>query len=147
MWEISCFELVFVVPNSDNYDVNEKYSAEESDLHPKARKHMPGQMGNLSKAFEYTGRPFKLSASYDYYDDSIFVTSNKVYYNDKLTQEEMTREDYDTLFSQYFENGDKLPEKEEVDRRVRFGELIYVEDYVRSDGTHVSGYYRRFPKN
>ena len=33
-----------------------------------------------------------------------------------------------------------------LDRRVRFGELIYVENYTRSDGTKVSGYYRRYPE-
>ncbi len=35
----------------------------------------------------------------------------------------------------------------DMERRVRFGELIYVENYTRSDGTKVSGYYRKYPKN
>ena len=34
----------------------------------------------------------------------------------------------------------------EVDKRTRIGELIYVEEYTRSDGTKVSGYYRANPK-
>ena len=43
---------------------------------------------------------------------------------------------------QYYGNG-TMPTKEELDKRVHVGELIYVEEYTRSDGTKVSGYYRR----
>ena len=50
------------------------------------------------------------------------------------------------IIKQYYENGDKLPKKSELDKRVRLGELIYVENYVHSDGTKVSGYYRAYPK-
>ena len=39
-----------------------------------------------------------------------------------------------------------MPTKKEVDKRVRIGELIYVKDYTREDGTKVSGYYRAYPK-
>lgn len=39
-----------------------------------------------------------------------------------------------------------MPSKEELDKRTRIGELIYVEDYTRSDGTKVSGYYRAYPR-
>lgn len=39
-----------------------------------------------------------------------------------------------------------LPTKEEVDKRVLNGGLVYVENYVRSDGTKVSGYYRSYPE-
>ena len=45
------------------------------------------------------------------------------------------------MFSQ-----DRFPTKEELDKRTRIGELIYVEDYTRSDGTKVSGYYRAYPR-
>ena len=33
----------------------------------------------------------------------------------------------------------------DLNKRVQGGELIYVENYVRSDGTKVHGYYRRRP--
>ena len=45
------------------------------------------------------------------------------------------------MFSQ-----DRFPTKEELDKRTWIGELIYVEDYTRSDGTKVSGYYRAYPR-
>ena len=39
----------------------------------------------------------------------------------------------------------EIPSVENLDKRVQSGELIYVEDYTRSNGTKVSGYYRRKP--
>ena len=41
---------------------------------------------------------------------------------------------------------DRLPTKAELDKRTRIGELVYVEEYTRSDGTKVSGYYRACPR-
>ena len=60
---------IYIVPNTEDYDVNEKYGAESSVKSPNIGKHFPGHMGDITKAFEYTGRPYKLYASYDYYDD------------------------------------------------------------------------------
>jgi len=50
------------------------------------------------------------------------------------------------MLKQYWENNKHLPPKEELDSRVRTGELVYVHDYTRADGTKVSGYYRAYPK-
>ena len=33
--------------------------------------------------------------------------------------------------------------KKELDEALKLGGLIYVDSYTRSDGTEVSGYYRR----
>lgn len=30
-----------------------------------------------------------------------------------------------------------------MNKKIRAGELIYVDNYTRSDGTKVNGYYRR----
>ena len=49
----------------------------------------------------------------------------------------------DAYIKQYVSDK-KMPTKEELDKRVYLGNLIYVEEYTRSDGTKVSGYYRRF---
>ena len=37
--------------------------------------------------------------------------------------------------------------KEALDKRVQTGELVYVSEYTRGDGTKVSGYYRSYPNN
>ena len=39
----------------------------------------------------------------------------------------------------------KVPTKADLDMQVESGNLIYVENYTRSDGVKVSGYYRRKP--
>jgi len=49
------------------------------------------------------------------------------------------------MLKQYYENDMHLPLKSDLDARVRTGELVYVHDYTRADGTKVSGYYRAYP--
>ena len=39
----------------------------------------------------------------------------------------------------------QIPTKENLDKRVLSGKLIYVEDYTRGNGTKVHRYYRRRP--
>jgi len=39
----------------------------------------------------------------------------------------------------------KVPTKADLDMQVESGNLIYVENYTRSDGVKVNGYYRRKP--
>ena len=98
-------------------------------------QHMPNKMGDVSKAVKYNSLSYNaLDNSYiidgyvnkNIYNDSIFDSSNKVMYNDDKKLEEMSEEEIKRMVEQYFDNGDRLPEKEEMDRRVRFGELIYV---------------------
>jgi len=51
--------------------------------------------------------------------------------------------------SQYMDyivdNNWEAPTEKNLNKRVQSGELIYVENYERSDGTKVHGYYRRRP--
>lgn len=56
--------------------------------------------------------------------------------------------DNDTMQSyikQYLEKPE-MPTKTELNKRVHIGNLIYIEEYTRSDGTKVSGYYRAYPQ-
>ena len=72
---------------------------------------------------------------------------DKVFYKgeydtlDEETQERMLRQ----YSRQLVDNGWKMPEKSELNKRVVSGELIYVNEYTKADGTKVSGYYRRKP--
>ena len=43
------------------------------------------------------------------------------------------------------DNNWEAPTEKNLNKRVQSGELIYVEDYTRSNGTKVHGYYRRRP--
>ena len=143
----------YIIPNnrverSNDYAYNvEKIFSRDNIHNINILKHMPNNIGDIADAIEYTGRPFKLYASYDNYDDNLFDITNKVFYGDSpVLLNQRTSNEAEQIIKQYYENGDKLPKKSELDKRVRLGELIYVENYVRSDGTKVSGYYRAYPK-
>lgn len=70
---------------------------------------------------------------------------DKVFYKgeydtlDEETQERMLRQ----YSRQFVDNDWKMPEKAELNKRVISGELIYVNEYTKADGTKVSGYYRK----
>ena len=49
------------------------------------------------------------------------------------------------FIKQYFDNNKNLPQEDDLKQRVQSGELIYVHNYERQDGTKVSGYYRSKP--
>ena len=70
---------------------------------------------------------------------------DKVFYKgeyDTLSKEE--QEGYLKQYSrQLVDNGWKIHDKSELDKQVKSGELIYVENYTKADGTKVHGYYRR----
>ena len=52
---------------------------------------------------------------------------------------------YDLYLDQLLDKN-PMPAKKELDKRTRIGELIYVKESTRSDGTKVSGYYRAYPR-
>ena len=70
---------------------------------------------------------------------------DKVFYKgefdkmDEERQEKLLRQ----YTRQYIDNNWKVPEKSELNKRVLSGELIYIDDYTKTDGTKVHGYYRR----
>lgn len=66
---------------------------------------------------------------------------DRVFYKGELKSKDMNDEIWNTFLDQSL--GDGLPSKEELDNRVKQGNLIYVDNYTRSDGTKVNGYYRR----
>ena len=52
---------------------------------------------------------------------------------------------YEKYMDYVINNKWEIPSVENLDKRVKNGELIYVDNYTRSDGTKVNGYYRRRP--
>ena len=121
-------------------------------------KHMPNQIGDVSKAVKQEERYQQakdnsyildgyLSKNYYKYDDSLFDISNRIFpRNSGIPIKDRSPEEIEQIINQAFDDAGEFPSKSELDRRVRFGELIYVENYTRSDGTKVSGYYRRYPE-
>ena len=76
-------------------------------------------------------------------DESLLNLENRVFYDKEINPNETNdKEVLNKVIGQYFDNGKRIPSKEELNQQVASGDLIYVQDYSRSDGTKVSGYYR-----
>lgn len=126
-------------------------------LHNFLPSHSIESYGDLSKGKEYkkdayfeTKDPlFKLQIEHnEYIPDEILKTKNRVLHQGEINLNDLKKGT--PLFDLYIQNiiSNKLmPTKAELDKRVRIGELIYVNEYVRSDGTKVSGYYRSYPRD
>ncbi len=71
--------------------------------------------------------------------------SDRVYYKGEFDNSEIPVVDRitDRYLEQSIENGGKFPTKQELDVQVGSGDLIYVDDYTKADGTEVKGYYRK----
>ena len=129
----------------------------EYDFHNPLPPHNIENFGDLSKGIEYKKEVFeddktplfKIGVEYnDYIPDEILDTKNRVLYNGEINFNNL--EENTPLYNLYTEqlfNNEPIPTKKELDKRARIGELIYVEEYTRSDGTKVSGYYRAYPKH
>ena len=79
--------------------------------------------------------------------DGIFNYNNRVYHRDEVSMKDLDNPIImDTYLDQALEYGD-MPTKEDLDKRVGTGELVYVDEYTRDDGTKVSGYYRSYPNS
>lgn len=59
--------------------------------------------------------------------------------------EPISDEILDKYLEQAIDNNWIIPDKSSLDERVLSGELIFVKEYEKSDGTKISGYYRRKP--
>ncbi len=131
---------------------------EEYKIHDPRTPHDIDNFGDLSKGIEYNKEIFedekaplfKMGIEYNNYNydlDEIFNTKNRVLYRGEINPDDLV--EGTPLFDLYVDNiidKNPMPTKKEVDKRTRIGELIYVEEYTRSDGTKVSGYYRAYPR-
>lgn len=79
--------------------------------------------------------------------DRILQQKNRVFHkSENITMNDL--EDNPDMMEVYLDQALErrgLPSREELDNKVATGGMVYVEDYERSDGTRVSGYYRSYP--
>jgi len=74
--------------------------------------------------------------------------ANRVFYNGEINPAKTKQDEFVIpLLEQFYDNDKKLPSESELQSRVKTGELIYVKDYIRSNGAKVSGYYRHYPED
>lgn len=117
----------------------------------KFKDHPLNELAPLSEAKEYKKEKFKndktplfkIGIEHVDYKDNVFDIDNRVLYTNEIDLKKADKKLIDAYIKQYVSDK-KMPTKEELDKRVYLGNLIYVEEYTRSDGTKVSGYYRRF---
>lgn len=118
--------------------------------------HYIQNLGDLSKGVEYkkeifedeNAPLFKLGAECNNYNpDEVFDIKNRVLYQGEINPKDLEEGTplYDLYLDQLLDQN-PMPAKKELDKRTRIGELIYVKEYTRSDGTKVSGYYRAYSR-
>ena len=137
-------------------DSNALVKSEEQMNKISLSPHRLENYGDLSKGIEYKKEIFedekaplfKMGIEYnDYNPDEVFDTKNRVLYRGEINPDDL--EEGTHLYDLYIDkitDWKPFPSKKELNKRVRIGELIYVEEYTRSDGTKVSGYYRAYPR-
>ena len=98
-------------------------------------------MGDLEDAVEY--KPNRLEGRVNMDIDFKDIDTNRVFTNEEIAQ--MSKEEYKKI-ENFIENQlakGSILSKAQADVEVKSGNLIWVNAYIRSDGTEVSGYYRK----
>lgn len=107
--------------------------------------HFIENMGDLSDATKYNPRPINISADFgEIFKD---VDDERIFTNEEL--EIMSIDDFQRLENFIFKQAEKnniMPQKV-AEQEFFKGNLIWVDGYIKSDGTIVKGYYRRKPSN
>ena len=83
-------------------------------------------------------------------ENELFSPENRVFFDGEMNPVQVPADSPDNNYveefiKQYFDNNKNLPQEDDLKQRVQSGELIYVHNYERQDGTKVSGYYRSKP--
>ena len=105
--------------------------------------HFIETMGNLEDAIEYRPNFFESQVKFDV--DFKDIDENRVFTNEEIGQ--MSTEEYlrlENFINQQLAKGKVIPEYK-AKQQVQVRTLIYVNSYIRSDGTKVKGYYRSKP--
>ena len=103
--------------------------------------HFIETMGDLEDAVEY--KPNRLEGRVNMDIDFKDIDTNRVFTNEEIAQ--MSKEEYKKI-ENFIENQlakGSILSKAQADVEVKSGNLIWVNAYIRSDGTEVSGYYRK----
>ena len=125
--------------NQEDYLVKSKNSGYAGGLDPIGH-HFIESMGDLEDASEY--KPKTLSASVTQNIDFKDVDDKRVFTREEIG--EMSNEEYlrlENLINKQLKTG-RVMAKAQAEEKLKSGDLIWVDDYERSDGTHVRGYYR-----
>jgi len=111
-------------------------------------KRIQPQINTMPKVNSYINASTGYAANIPEDSSDILKPTNRVFYDGEINPAKTKQDELvEPLLEQFYDNGKKLPPESELQSRVKTGELIYVKDYTKNDGTKVSGYYRRCPNN
>ncbi len=96
---------------------------------------------------ELITNPFKDIRRYENMELERLKENDRIYTDGEFRNfDEKMKALYEDRYMDYvIDNHWEIPSVKNLDKRVQKGELIYIDDYTRSDGTKVRGYYRRRP--
>ena len=124
------------------------YKENKFNINYSIDKHFIKNMGDLSNAVEYRGQNLQddksriIKAGIEKNIDLRDFDSKRIITNEEIG--EMSSEEFqksEDFINQQIKNGKVMP-KNQADAKVQDGDLIWVDDYTRDDGTPVKGYYR-----
>ena len=94
---------------------------------------------------ELITNPFNDRRRYENMEIERLKESDRIYTDGEFRNfdEKIKALNYDKYMDYVLNNHWEIPSVKNLDKRVLSGELIYVDNYIRSDGTKVCGYYRR----
>jgi len=128
----------------ENFYKQNKYSTKSLNYHKLEN------LGDISNAVEYKGQYIQIKEDNNLFKLSIEknvsikdIDKNRVITNEEIgemSQEEFERNE--NFINQQLKLG-RIMTKAQADNKVKSGDLIWVNSYVRDDGTEVKGYYRR----
>lgn len=88
-------------------------------------------------------RSYKNLKKYSSQDFGLNVDHKRIITREELAQMPINKYSEQEEFIYELLNLGNIMSQREAEQRFNSGELIWVDDYFRDDGTHVSGYYRR----
>ena len=130
------------------YEMQNKYGKAAGILGPEWASEIASEMiWEKMQQGELITNPFKDTRRYESMELERLKENDRIYTDGEFRNfDEKMKALYEDKYMDYvIDNHWEIPSVKNLDKRVQKGELIYVDDYTRSDGTKVSGYYRRRP--
>ena len=133
--------------------VMQKMRKGELITHPSDKRKYKDVMGFAANISNTEPKTYKDNNGneYTYLDDGNEITpefldslstQNRLIYNTEFNLAKTDDKEIIDRYAKQYYDGESYT-KEDLDNGVNSGDLIYVKSYTRSDGTKVSGYYRR----
>lgn len=130
------------------YEMKNKYGKAAGILGPEWASEIASEMiWKKMQQGDLITNPFKDKRRYKNMELERLNENDRIYTEDEFRNfDEKTKALYQDRYMNYvIDNNWEIPSAKNLDKKVLSGELIYVDDYTKADGTKVHGYYRKRP--